>query len=111
MSNARTLTKEYEPVKTQPVARFYYQGSHSHPVRRTVLIVNETDTVITGYELREGRNIRTYADAVIRSYRKNRIANYGDYSRLRKNRRNYNKNDSESTLVRTDLLDLVKTGV
>jgi hypothetical protein len=93
-----------------PVARFYYQGSHSHPIRRTVLIVDETPTMLTGYELREGKTIRSYGDAVIRSYRKDRIAKFGDYSRLRKNRQNYNRNDSESTLTRAEMFDLVKNG-
>jgi hypothetical protein len=93
-----------------PVARFYYQGSHSHPVRRTVLIVAETQTTFTGYELREGKTLRTYGDALIRTYRKDKIAKFGDYSRLRKNRQNYNRKDSESTLTRSNIFDLIKNG-
>jgi hypothetical protein len=103
-------TKQYEPVAVTPVARFYYQGSHSHPVRRTVLVVDETPTVITGYEMRSGRNIRSFGEAKIRSYRKDLIAKYGDYSRLRRNRTNYSRLDSESTLTRTEMFDLVKNG-
>lgn len=50
--------KIYEPVTKLPVAKFYYQGNHSHPVRRTVLIVEETKDQFKGYEIREGRTTR-----------------------------------------------------
>lgn len=110
MSDARTQTKDYQPVQTTPVARFYYKGSHSHPVRRTVVVVDETPTLLTGYELREGKNVRSYGEAKIRSYRKDRIANFGDYTRLKQSRSNYARNNTETTLERGEMFDLVKNG-
>jgi len=107
----KNLVKEYEPVKELPVARFYYKGSHSHPIRRTVLVIEENSTIITGYELREGNKTRNYTDNVIRSYRKDKIAKFGDYSRLRRNRRNYMKKNTESTLERFSFLNLLKKGI
>ena len=38
MSNAL----QYEVIKNMPVARFAYKGTHSHPVRRTVLLIENT---------------------------------------------------------------------
>ena len=50
--------KNYKLVNTHPVARFYYKGGHSHPIQRTVLITESTDTHITGYEVRAGKIVR-----------------------------------------------------
>ena len=85
--------KTYELVSRNPVAKFYYQGNHSHPVRRTVLIVEETKTHITGYEFRCGTEVRTRGEAMskIRSYKKDKIAKWGDYSRLTKSSKNFMK--------------------
>lgn len=101
----------YEILNDNPVARFYYQGSHTHPVRRTVVLIEENDETLTGYEIREGRNVRYVKNAPIKSYSKNKISNFGDYSRLKMNRWNYAKADGESTLSRANLENLVMEGV
>ena len=55
--------------------KFYYRGSHSHPVKRTVLIVEETPEIIQGYEIREGNTVRAGTKySPIKSYRKDKIA-------------------------------------
>lgn len=102
----------YEITKNKPVARFFYRGQrHSHPIRRTVLVIFSTSTLITGYELREGSTVRKFKDAPIKSYRKDRIAKVNEIDKRRilvkttpKNRRN------ESTLIRSDLMSLIKEG-
>ena len=48
------MSKEYQFIENRPVARFFYKGDHTHPVRRTILIIETTDKLITGYEMREG---------------------------------------------------------
>jgi len=94
--------KIYEPVSKLPVAKFYYQGNHSHPVRRTVLIVEETKDQIRGYELREGRTTRSLSEVgrCIKSYRKDKIAKWGDYSRLLRTGKAKKKSANTSTLER-----------
>lgn len=105
------MQQQYEIVKETPVAKFYYQGqSHTHPVRRTILVVEEHQDKLVGYELREGKEVRKGENAPIKTFRKDRIARYGDYSRLRMNRRNYARLATDSTLNRSDLLDLIATG-
>lgn len=111
MQTVRKETRKlYDFVQKGPVARFYYQGCHAHPVRRTVLVVEETATVLTGYEVREGKSIREVRKAPIKSFRKDKIANFGDYSRLKMNKEDYQRLDSESTLVRSNLEELVRNG-
>jgi hypothetical protein len=100
---------KYEFLKDKPVARFYYQGNHSHPVRRTVLIVQQNDKVITGYEVREGSKTRSLAKAPVKSYLKSNIAKVCQIDRkcsLRKKAENKNS----TTYVRENLRDFVKTG-
>lgn len=88
-------------VSKKPVAKFFYRGTHTHPVRRTVLIVEDSKDTFTGYELREGKQVRTGAKAPIKSYSKNDIAKGGDYCRLPKN----------AGLSRLELIDLIAEGV
>jgi hypothetical protein len=94
--------KIYEPVTKLPVAKFYYQGNHSHPVRRTVLIVEETKDQFKGYEIREGRTTRSLTEIAnhIKSYRKDKIAKWGDYSRLRLAGKARKKSPNNTTLER-----------
>ena len=98
----KTVNKVYEPVSRLPVAKFYYQGNHSHPVRRTVLVVEETKEQIRGYELREGNVSRTISEVgkKIKSYRKDRIARWNDYSRLKVTAKAKRKNVTSTTLER-----------
>jgi len=104
-------TKNYDIIKSAPVARFYYQGkSHTHPVRRTVLIIEDLPSLIIGYEMREGSKLRAISEAPVKSYRKDRIAKYGDYSRLRKSKAAATKDPSETTLVRNEIIDFIRNG-
>ena len=104
--------KLYELVRNQPVARFYYQGTHSHPIRRTVLVVEETDTHITGYEMRCGNEVRDVGEArkTVRTYRKDKIAKWGDYSRLRQSSVGFMHKPEESTLCRESIMTMFTKG-
>jgi hypothetical protein len=97
----------YEIVRNLPVAKFYYKGSHSHPVRRTVLLIECKQNYIRGYELREGRVVREYKNAPIKTYRRSRIAKESDLG-ARKHRI---PGPKVTTLRRKKLLDLFETGV
>ena len=104
--------KVYNLVSKKPVARFYYQGAHSHPVRRTVLVIEETDTLITGYEFRAGNTVRTREEALesIKTYRKDRIPKWGDYSRLRMSWKTFMKDPKKSTLERFGIVTMFSEG-
>lgn len=101
--------KDYKFVKRLPVARFFYKGNHTHPVRRTVLIIESKGNVFTGYELREGSIQREFVNAPIKSYNRNEVARVGDLDRRRRLRKQ--KSLKSSTLIRTDLNDLIRNGV
>lgn len=109
----KNKTKVYNLVAKKPLARFYYQGSHTHPVRRTVLIIEETDTLITGYELREGSIKRSPRDALgyVRSYRKDRIVKWGDYCRLLMSSKTVLNDPEKTTLERFPIVSLFSEGV
>ena len=101
--------KNEEIVKELPVARFYYQGSHSHPVRRTVLVKESTKKYLKGYELREGATIRNLTNAPVKCYRRDKIAKVEQCGkRLRK--RTPTTQLRSSTLQRANLLDLLRNG-
>jgi len=95
--------------RNQPVARFYYQGSHSHPVRRTVLITESTPRYIKGYELREGSTVRTFSQAPVKTYARSNIAKVGQCGR-RLRRRTPKKYHKDSTFQTLPLVDLVQSG-
>lgn len=103
----------YDLVGKRPVARFYYQGNHSHPVRRTVLIIQETPESITGYEIREGLTKRTPQEALhyIKTFTKSKIVRWGDYSRLRMSSKTIFKNPKRTTLERFPIVSLFADGV
>lgn len=104
--------KVYELVSKLPVARFYYKGNHTHPVRRTVLVIEERDNLIIGYEFREGTTIRTMDEALasVKSYRKDRIAKWGDYSRLRMSHKTFMRRPNETTLQRSSIMSMFTEG-
>jgi hypothetical protein len=102
--------KNYDLIKEMPVARFYYQGNHSHPVRRTILITEETPSVIIGYVLRDGANVYPFNKAPIKSFSKSKIARIKQCGR-RLRTRTPKKSHSRSTYQRADLLNLVTKGV
>jgi hypothetical protein len=95
-------------VSNLPVARFWYKGTHTHPVRRTVLITAQTDESFTGYELREGNAVRTENTAPLKTYCRKKIARTHSLrldNPLRRSKTN------RSTLVRRSYNDLTKTGI
>lgn len=63
----------YPVVRNRPVASFRYKGNHSKPVRRTVLITDLTRATITGYEIREGNNLRDMKKAPVKSFARDKI--------------------------------------
>lgn len=104
--------KEYPIVRNMPVAEFYYPGTHSHPVRRKVLVTERTSKIIRGYELREGSKTRPFRDAPIKSYSRSRISRICDLDKRRVLYRSTPKDKRENTtLVQRPLIELVKEGV
>lgn len=98
---------KYGLVRNTPVARFWYKGTHTHPVRRTVLVIEQTREYIRGYEIREGRNIRTAAKAPVKTYRRERIARGASLRVDSPIRKLY---PQKSTLVRKTLFDVIASG-
>jgi hypothetical protein len=97
----------YDIVGILPAARFYYKGTHSHPVRRTVLIIESHPTYLRGYELREGSVVREMSKSPVKSYSRSKIARESDLG-ARKHRK---PGPDITTLKRMTLLDLLKTGI
>lgn len=71
MSTSSNVT--YPIVRNQPVAQFRYRGSHTKPVRRTVLLTEITRSTFTGYEVRDGNTVRDITDAPIKSFSRDEI--------------------------------------
>jgi hypothetical protein len=103
----------YPIVKNRPVAKFFYEGtSHTHPVRRTVVLIESKPSYFRGFELREGSTIRTPGKAPIKSYTKKNIARISDIDKRRVLRTNTPKKEQyKTTLTRHSLADLVRSGV
>jgi len=93
----------------QPIVKFYYKGHHDHPVQRTGIIIEDKPEILVVYELREGSTVRSFNSSVIKSYRKDKIANYEHTKRLRRAKRN--KNKEGTTLRRLSFFDLFREGV
>jgi hypothetical protein len=108
-----SMKRFYSMVRNQPVAKFFYQGNHSHPVRRTVLIVENNPDIITGYELREGNVVRDNLEkAPIKSYNKSLIAQVKQLDKRRVLRKETPKNRlNNTTLIRRSLDTLVLEGI
>jgi len=66
-------------IRNKPVAKFRYKGSHSKPVRRTVLLTELSRNVIKGFEVREGNEVRDESEEVIKSYSREKLV---DFERL-----------------------------
>lgn len=98
----------YNIVHSLPVARFFYKGNHSHPVRRTVLVTQQDSESITGYELREGSKTRIAKYSPIKTYIREKIAKT---SNLRNDNPLRNAPNPKSTLVRKPLIDLIESGI
>jgi hypothetical protein len=99
---------KYEIKSKLPVARFWYKGTHTHPVRRTVLVTAQDDNSITGYELREGNEVRPGKTAPIKTYLRSKIAKTS--SMRLDNPLRYAKSE-RTTLVRRPLMDLIVEGI
>lgn len=110
MNNRSTAsTLKYPVVRNLPVARFYYQGNHTHPVRRTVIVTELTPKLIKGYEVREGSTTRTLSSAPIKSFSRSKIAQVGQCGR-RLRKRTPEKDYKNSTLTRDGLLNILTNG-
>lgn len=108
----KTPIRVVEPLSKKPVARFFFQGRHTHPVRRTVLLTGETKDNLIGYEFREGSTVRDAAEALWhhKRYPKNEISRWGDYKRLRLSAKGWWRDPQASTLERTSIISLFKDG-
>lgn len=94
-------------LRKKPVAKFFYQGNHSHPVRRTVILDQNTSEYISGYEIRSGNDVFTLQDAPYKKYIKSKIARVGDYSRIRRTKKYMNISADTTTLERLELLEVI----
>lgn len=99
---------KYNLVDNVPVARFWYKGNHTHPVRRTILVTESTRDYIKGYELRDGNVVRTASKAPIKTYTRAKIAKGLN---LRKNKKQKTGVLNKSTLTRRPLIDLIESGI
>ena len=103
------MPKDKTIVRNLPVAKFYYKGKHSHPVRRTVLLIDSSSKYLTGFELREGADTRDFRAAPMKTFRKDRVARIADCGKRLRNRTPKAQHET-TTLDRVGLLDLVKNG-
>jgi hypothetical protein len=103
--------KKYKLVNNYPVAKFYYKGNHSHPVRRTVLVTESNDWLIIGYEVRAGSEVYSPAKAKIKSYSRAKIAKIKQLrASMKRDRVIAEKGPNSSTLERIKLSDFLFTG-
>jgi hypothetical protein len=107
------MPKHYRFVKNLPVADFWYQGNHSHPVFRRVLITESNAKTITGYEWQCGRNrVTRLTDAPVKTYRRDCIARIGELDKRRNLYQVTPKSQHASTtLVRRNWDTLVVEGL
>lgn len=99
---------KYQPIESKkPLAKFWYKGSHSHPIKRTVLIIDENKDRIIGYELREGNIVRKLGVAPVKTFKKEKIAKYSDLGAA-----NHRKpGGRRSTLRKSPLLEVLDKGL
>jgi hypothetical protein len=103
--------KRYKLVNSYPVARFYYKGGHSHPIQRTVLLTESTDSRITGYEVRAGKIVRQPNNAPIKSYLRKKIARVKSLkASMKRNALIISNGPMVTTLKRTRLHDYLFVG-
>lgn len=97
-----------EILETMPVAKFWYKGSHTHPVRRTVVLVEANKDFLKGFELREGKTIRSLSRSPIKTYDRNKIAKAKS---LRTNNPLRRLDPERTTLVRRPISELNNVGL
>ena len=102
--HGKKMMTKFKLLRNLPVARFYYQGeSHSHPVRREVVLCEATPDMLIGYEIRSGNKVTSdLSVAPIKSFRRDRIAKYGDYQKLRRTTEQQSR-IGQTTLTRAPL--------
>lgn len=100
----------YKIIKNNPVAKFFYKGNHTHPVRRTVVIVEQNERNLTGFELREGTKTRLLKNAPIKSYKKSNIAKVKELDKRRSLVKKV-KNLNKTTFSRYPIIELIKNGI
>jgi hypothetical protein len=101
------MSTTYQPVRNLPVATFYYRGSHSHPVLRQVVVVENNKKQLTGYEIREGNIVRDIDDATVKTYLRSKIATRGQCRKESLVRNAAKKTQlAESTLTRSSMKSL-----
>ena len=76
----QNLDLTYPILRNKPVAKFRYKGTHSKPVRRTVLLTALERNVITGYEIREGNEVRNPEECAIKSFSRDSIQSLKRFS-------------------------------
>lgn len=103
---------DYKIVRNLPVAKFYYKGNHSHPVRRTVLVTESNSKFIRGYEVRTGSTVRELpiVNCPIKTYARSKIAKIAQCGRRLRKRTPKNLH-GQITLERKSLFHLLKKGV
>lgn len=94
-------------LRKKPIAKFFYQGNHSHPIRRTVILDKNTTDYIAGYEIRSGNDVFTLQEAPYKQYSKAKIARAGDYCRIRRTKKYQNVSADTTTLERLELLEVI----
>lgn len=95
-----------EIINNLSVAKFWYKGTHTRHIRRTIILIESCNTYLRGYEIREGNIIRSLKDAPIKSYTKSKIATE-EQLRKTKNR----QKTKNSTLNQLKLVDLIEKGL
>lgn len=94
-------------VRNLPVWKFYYRGNHTHPVRTTIAVIENTTNTVTGYVLRRGNDVcARLQDAPIRTFKKSEIASYNQIDSRSKKA----TNSSRTTLTKHNLVDLIVQG-
>ena len=97
----------YKITKNLPVAKFWYKGHHSHPVKRTILIIEANREFLLGYEVREGNKVRTLNDAPIKKFLRKKIAKGQNLRLDNKLRKEMPK---KSTLIRKNIFEIIQNG-
>jgi hypothetical protein len=94
-------------IRNLPVWKFYYRGNHTHPVRTTIAVIENTTNTVTGYVLRRGNDVcARLQDAPIRTFKKSEIASFNQIdSRSKKS-----STSSKTTLTKHNLVDLIVQG-
>lgn len=104
------MSKIHPLVRNFPIWKFYYQGNHSHPIRRTVAVIENNRDSIIGYEMRQGNVSHTnLQDAPIKTFKKTKIAKVRQLDARRPLRRDTYFED-QSTLTKQSLREYIVEG-